>query len=312
MRRGMMAAIVAVAALSAVGCQTTPNGGEITVIRNGGPFDNHKIRQVVCPGSGNTWTGFSSAEHPYPDATSQRTYKFSNEDGADAKPIENLRTADGVKLTLSGTFFFKTAFDCSDDGLRLVKEFDNAFVNRPEGERPWENFGSWLNRTWKPILDANARDVVLATPCKEVVSSCALLARDDTPIDATKVDNKSNIARIEQAMAEGLKLQLHAKLGDDYFRDITFNMEQPLLPEVDDAIATAQKAFAKVADVRAERLRQVEQVKVEKQKRLVAFQKARGYAQCPSCARQDELAKLPRGIQTLVLGSGAPVAIGGK
>ena len=36
------------------------------VVRNGGPFDDKQIRQVVPNGSGNTWVGFFSQAHPYP------------------------------------------------------------------------------------------------------------------------------------------------------------------------------------------------------------------------------------------------------
>lgn len=323
LRRAAIGVVLIGTIAGTTGCMTTPEGGEIVVIRNGGPFDNHNIRQIVCPGSGNTGTGVNSTEHPYPASDSQRTYKFSRDKDADAPPIEGLRTADGVKVTLSGTFYLKTRFDCTPQGQKLVKAFDQAFVNRPEGQRPWEDWSGWLNSTVKPILDSNARDVLLNIQCKEVVSSCALLARDtdalakgsDAQID---VDNQDNVARIEKAMADGLVEQLRNKIGGpehlDFFQEVTFNMEQPQLPEVEDAIASAQKAYAKVADVRAERLRQQEQVKVEAQKRQVAAQKQKGYAKCPSCARQDELAafgrNLPHGLTTLVVGDkSVPVAV---
>jgi len=306
--------------LFAAGCTSTPEGGQIQVIRNGGPWDNHNIREIVCPGSGNSWIGVMSEAHGYPASDSQRTYKFSNDKDADARPIEGLRTKDGVKVTLSGTFYFKTGFDCTPEGRKLVTAFDQQFVNRPEGQRPWEDWQGWLNSTWKPILDANARDVFLGLQAKEVVSSAALLARDatDSDIDPDKVDNQDNVARIEQAMAEGLEAQLRAKLGGkdhlDFFREITFNMEQPQLPEVEGAIANAQQAYAKVADTRAERLKQEEQVKVEKQKKLVNQQRQLGYAKCASCARQDELRafgdSLPDGVTTVVVGSDAPISVG--
>lgn len=304
--KSILVACVAIAAVfSGTGCMSTPDGGEIQVIRNDGPWDNKKIRQVVCPGSGNTWTGWLSNEHGYPDSTSQRIWKFSDDEDADTSPITGLRTKDGVLMTLKGTLFFKTAFDCTEAGQRLVKAFDDANVNRPEGQRPWEDWDGWLNSQFKPIIDANARDIALGLNAKEVVSSAALLAREGevTDEDVENADNKSNVAAIEEAMASGLEEQLREKLGEDFFTDITFNMEQPSLPEVDDAIADAQRAFARVADVRAERLKQEEQVKVERQKKLQAVERQAGYVQCPSCARQDELRALPNGL--LVLGGGA-------
>lgn len=313
----LLAALVLVTA----GCNG-PDAGQISVVRNGSVLlpDNTKIRDgeggYMCPGSSTRWNGWGSDLHSYPDSSSQRQYKFSDDEDADAPPIDGLRTKDGVKVRLAGTFYMKTAFDCSSEGLRLLKKFDQAFVNRPEGQRPFEDWSQWLNATWKPILDANARDVFLTLECKDVVSSCALLAREGEvkDEDIQNADNKSNVARIETAMAEGLVAQLRAKLGEDYFKEITFNMEQPSLPEVEDAIAKAQQAFAKVADVRAERLSAQEQVKVEEQKRLAAKKRSRAYAACPSCARQDELRalgdSLPDGVTTVVLGDGAPVSVG--
>ena len=151
--------------------------------------------------------------------------------------------------------------------------------------------------------------MVLRTPCKDVVSSCALLAREqiegDVKVDTT---NQSSVQKIERELNEGLVRQLQAKLGDEFFADITFNMEQPLLPEVDGAIATAQAAYAKVADVRAEKLREQEQTGVERQKRATAAQRQKQYATCPSCARQDKLRSLPRGL--LSLGSDAGITVG--
>jgi hypothetical protein len=59
---------IAVMALAAVagmtGCTTKPEAGEIGVVRNGGPFDNHNIRQIVPNGSGTTWNGWWSSTQP--------------------------------------------------------------------------------------------------------------------------------------------------------------------------------------------------------------------------------------------------------
>jgi hypothetical protein len=61
-------------------------------------------------------------------------------------------------------------------------------------------------------------------------------------------------------------------------------------------------------------LKQQDQVQVEIQTRKAAAQRARGYARCVSCARQDELRalgkSLPIGVTTLVFGSGSGVTIG--
>src|SRR5689334_3083452 len=42
---------------------TKTSGGEVAVVRNGGPFDNHRTRQVIDPASAITWTGWWSQIH---------------------------------------------------------------------------------------------------------------------------------------------------------------------------------------------------------------------------------------------------------
>lgn len=100
---GLMLALV----LGATGCYTTPQAGEIGVVRNGGPFDNHNIRQIVDNGSGNTWPGWYSSTHYYPVDTQQRFFKMEtcagNDGGvcrgADA-PAVTVPTSDGVEVRI--------------------------------------------------------------------------------------------------------------------------------------------------------------------------------------------------------------------
>ena len=51
------------------------SGGEVGVVRNGGWFDNNRIRQVIQPGANLTWTGFWSTTHKYP--AQQRFYTIT-------------------------------------------------------------------------------------------------------------------------------------------------------------------------------------------------------------------------------------------
>jgi hypothetical protein len=276
--------------------------------------DNNKIRSIQCPGSSAQWNGWGSDMHSYPASDQQRTFKFNDDEDADADPIRNLRTKDGYEITLNGTVYFKTSFDCSARGRALVKKFDQANFSRPDGQKPWEDWSGWLENQWKPILDSTARDVILSFAGKDVVAAIVLLSQNqEEKVDLTAEgqNNKSSVQRIESALKEGLVRNLKTKLGEDYFIDITFNMEQPrLASEIEKKIRTAQAAFGRVADARAERVRQEELVKVERQKRKVAFERSKGYANCPSCARQDELRSLPKNLNTLVLGSGSSISLG--
>lgn len=63
--------------LSLTACQSKPQAGEIGVVRNGGPFDNKNIRQIVPNGAGNTWVGWGSETHYYPVNTQQRFFRMA-------------------------------------------------------------------------------------------------------------------------------------------------------------------------------------------------------------------------------------------
>src|SRR3954447_16306772 len=130
------AAVVAAILLLVVltGCYTKPEAGEIGVVRNGGPFDNHNIRQVVPNGAGNTWNGWWSTTHYYPVDSQQRYFRFATCDsgacpGADALAI-TVPTRDGVDVTIEGPFYLNTVFDASPQGAESLKAFDTQFATR--------------------------------------------------------------------------------------------------------------------------------------------------------------------------------------
>jgi len=75
--------LVVIAAITGVVMVATgfdkTQGGEVAVVRNGGPLDNHKIRQVIEPASSLTWTGLWSSSHKYP--AQQRFYTITSDSG---------------------------------------------------------------------------------------------------------------------------------------------------------------------------------------------------------------------------------------
>src|SRR5450432_3876197 len=68
-----------IAVVSVVSGFDKTQGGEVAVIRNGGPLDNHKVRQVIEPASALTWTGLFSTAHKYP--AQQRFYTITSDAG---------------------------------------------------------------------------------------------------------------------------------------------------------------------------------------------------------------------------------------
>src|SRR3954452_15489772 len=76
---------------------TKTNGGEVAVVRNGGPFDNRRIRQVVDSASGITWTGWWARSPKY--SAQQRFYTISSPNGRGARAavdVVHTPTSDGV------------------------------------------------------------------------------------------------------------------------------------------------------------------------------------------------------------------------
>jgi hypothetical protein len=296
-----LAAVIALAIfLSTSGCYSTPEGGEIGVVRNGGPFDDRQIRQVVPNGAGNTWVGLFSSTHYYPASDQQRIYKFDRTDDADAPPVE-VPTRDGVRIRITGTFYLNTAFDNTDEGQQLLRAFDTAFGTRAFGAaglKPWEDPDGWsvfLNSVVQPVIDSNVREIVAEFDCRQLVSSCALVQRGGQQVSAEEVadaNNRSNVTIIQDRINENLSEEIVAKLGKPYFRNIRFSLGPVELPGVQEAIDAAQSAFAEVSRAQA----RVEQAKAEARANEI---RQRGYESCPTCARIDAIKSLPSGLTAL-------------
>jgi hypothetical protein len=302
---------VLVALTGVTGCYSTPDGGEIGVIRNGGPLDDKQIRQVVPNGAGNTWVGWMSKSHYYPASDQQRIYKFDDSRDADAKPVE-VPTKDGVRVRLTGTFYLNTAFDNSTTGKSLVKSFDTAYGTRKFGppsdeKHPWDD-GGWplfLNAIVQPVIDSNVREVIAEFDCKQLVSSCALVQRGGQqikPEDVAGANNKSNVTQIQDRINENLTQEIQAKLGKPYFDNIRFSLGPVELPGVQGAIDAAQSAFAEVSKAQAK----VIQAKSDAQANR---ERQRGYNACPACQRIDAIKAWQGTGVTTVVGGGAAVAV---
>ena len=333
-RLAVIAGIVAVLIIVIVafsGCTiTTPNAGEIGVVRNGGPLDNHKIRQIVPNGAGNTWAGWFSDVHYYPVTDQQRFFKMescfdaSGQEfpckGADSVAI-TVPTADGVDVSIEGIFYLNTVFangpvtiDVAGrrgiiNGRESLKAFDTQFATRTfdskhayEGTEGWSAF---LGAIVEPIVANNLRETIAGVTCAELVSSCALVQNRGQAVDTSQLQSKNNsrnVARIQNAVQTNLALDLRSTLGRDYFTNIKFNVKAVKLPEkVQDAIDTAQAAFADVSQAQAK----VRSAELDAQANRT---REDGYRNCPTCARIDALKALPQGLQAL----GSPTLLGIK
>lgn len=298
---------------SATGCYSTPEAGEIGVVRNGGPFDNKNIRQVVPNGAGNTWIGFSSEAHYYPIDTQQRFFKMQRGGDADAPPIQ-VPTSDGVQVGIEGTFFLNTTFN-NNQGQALVKDFDTQFATRTFNDNGTEyhaydgvaGWNAFLGSQIEPIVANNLRQVISNVRCSDLVSSCALVQNQgkSVKLDLTKQKNSQKITEIQTEVEKGLTEDLGATLRQPYFQNIRFILKNvDLPPKVQLAINDAQSAFAQISQAQA----RVQSAEADA-KANEARQK--GYSVCPQCARIDSIkaqadlvAAIPDGVHTFAPGQG--------
>lgn len=315
-----------------------PGPGEISVVRNGGPFDNHRIRQIIPNGSGNTWTGLFSSTHKYPVESQQRFFRMETcYSGGEPEPCEGadtlavtVPTADGVNVTIEGTFYLNTVFgdpryDPTDTkcptkvgggtGDCVLKAFDTQFGTRTfGGKHPYDGLAGmekFLAANAQPVVVNNLRATIATVTCADLVSSCALvqnqgdIATKTIQRKAQDGANQANIASIERSVEEGLDRDLIDTLGSGttrYFKNIKFSLQRVELPaRVQEAVDAAQSSFAAVSQAQAKL--QSADLEAQANERRQA-----GYDHCPACARIDAIRALPPGLTAL----GGNFAVGVK
>lgn len=290
-------------------------GGDVAVVRNGGFFDNNKIRQVIDPASGRVWTGWWSKVHRYP--AQQRFYTITSKaQEGDARGVDvvTVPSSDGVNMGIEGTLYFTMNLD-----HETLKRFDDKFGTRkflgPDGDNhyAWEGDKGWsafLHQIVRPVIDNDLRSQINSFRCAELVSSCALVQNATSPgqqaaqpaaqpqKNATQAQsNNANIAKVQNSINTSLANDLESTLGGKFITNLHFNLVRITLPEqVQNAVDRAQAAFAQVSEAQA---------KVASAKAEAAANKARqdGYNKCPTCARIEELKALPQGITVYAPGN---------
>ena len=311
-------AVVLIVALTAViGGFDKTAGGEVGVVRNGGWFDNNRVRQVIPQASGLTWTGMYSTTHRYP--AQQRFYTITSDNkrgdrtGVD---VVNTPSSDGVEMGIEGTIYFTLnlnpdtlkAFD-TKFGTRQFRGVDGHLRYAYDGDEGWSSF---LDAIVRPVIDNDLRIQINSFRCAELVSSCALVQngaqRTGTPAVPANPDtggqaNNTNIAKVQEAVNSSLPKDLAEMLGGNFFEGIKFNLARVTLPQtVQDAVNKAQAAYAQVSEAQA----RVAQAKAEAEANKTRQQ---GYDACSACAQIDIIKALPPGVTTYAPGAGATVPL---
>lgn len=288
------------------------DGGHVAIVRNGGPFDNTKIRQVLPPSSGRTNIGMYSTLHNYP--TSQRFYTISSSGSrADANESITVPTADGVNVGIEGSAYFTLNTEPNND-YGVLKEFDNKYGTREfrctdssQSLDVWdgdEGFSCFLDQVVAPIINNDLRVSIGDVKCAELVASCSLVQNTTAAIDKSNIGKGNvNLARIEQSISSSLSSDLNSTLGGPFFSNVRFNLAKvDLDPAVQRAISQAQAKFAQVSAAQAD-LKQA-QIQAQTNKARQA-----GYNSCHACQQIDILKALPGGLTTLVLGNNSGVSL---
>ncbi|MEZ0076644.1 SPFH domain-containing protein [Planotetraspora sp. GP83] len=285
------------------------NGGEVAVVRDGGPLDDNRVRQIIDPGSSVTWIGWWSQIHRYP--AQQRFYTITSDSGRGERSgvdVVTVPSSDGVNMGIEGTLYFALNLDHG-----TLKSFDDKFGTRKFRSAgggtyyPWDGDEGWsafLDQIIRPVIDNDLRTQINSFRCAELVSSCALVQNTSNQQGGLQQQgNNANIAKIQNAVNTSLAEDLKSTLGADFLTGIHFNLSRVTLPaEVQAAVDQAQAAFAKVTEAQA---------KVAQARAEADANKARqdGYNKCPTCADIEKLKALPQGITVYAPGNTGGVAL---
>jgi hypothetical protein len=287
---------------------TKADGGHVIVVRNGGPFDDNSVRQVIQPNSSLTSTGLFSSEHPYP--STQRNFKVSGQEDADSNEVINVPTKDGVLVGVEGTFYF----DVNYTDEKVMKAFDDKFGTRTYpvsgGDRQYawqgdEGWSAFLNFTLGNLVQNVLRQEIGNVECADLVASCSLAANSSAQAAAVVVDPNANgnqtINGVQAAVNEAFTKDVDEVLGVALLVNPRFVLSKVDLPQnVQDAINQAQAAFAGVTESQAA----LQRAQIDAQANAA---RQSGYNSCPTCAQIDILKSLPSGLTTYAPGTGFSV-----
>jgi regulator of protease activity HflC (stomatin/prohibitin superfamily) len=300
------------------------DGGHVAIVRNGGPFDNTQIRGVLPANSGRSNIGYDSSMHNYP--TSQRYFTISATGTADSNDVVDVPTSDGIDVGIEGTAYFTLNTDPAKN-YAILKRFDNKYGTRTftctgstDRKSVWDGdqgFSCFLDQVLSPIINNDLRVSVGSFRCAELQPACVLVQNNASNTGSVQVQagvGNNNLTRIETDINKSLQTDLDRTLGGHYLIVQNFNLQGVKLPAaIQKRINAAQASFAQVSQAQAQQRRLV----IESQTRLkqaridAAANEARqkGYNNCPTCAAIDQTKALPKGLTTLVTGSGSGIAV---
>jgi regulator of protease activity HflC (stomatin/prohibitin superfamily) len=284
--------------------------GEVAVIRNGGPWDDREIRQVIQPASGFHWAGWWSSAHTYP--AQQRVYTITSDPkrvSQSGTDLVRVPTSDGVEVGVEGTLYFRLATD-----ERTIRAFDDRYGNRTylaadgdtyypyDGDNGWTAFFVQMVR---PVVYNTLRTQLGAVRCAELIPTCAFVQQgaEGATVVLAPGNSTAVLAKVESEINARLAAEVRETLGDEYFTGFTFSLVGLALPEkVRSSVEGAQAAFADVASSQAARAKAQADAEANRARQA-------GYAACPTCAEIDKVRALPQGLTVYAPGGSTGVSV---
>ena len=290
--------------------------GYVGVVRNGGPLDDRKVRQILQPGEKLTFTGlFSQSPHDYPSFRSLRTYTVTSDVARGSRPgvdVVSVPTNDGVQIGLEATVYMRFVGESDPE---VLKRFDGTVGTRrftlPSGQERYawqgaDGFAAMLDGVFRPILDNALRREVGDFDCAQIVVSCAIVRPSKRP----RLGSGAAIRAIEARIDRSLSDDLMSTIGQPYFRNLRFRLVRVTLPEsVQKAIDEAQAEYANISRDKA----RVRQARYQARRTRMLGQ---SYRENPALATIDAVRAAPAGSTVIVnAGSGSDtpsIALGGN
>lgn len=284
----------------------SPDGAVNTVVRNGGLFDNKQVQKVVPAGTGTTYAGLWSSEHPY-----QASPFYWTTDGSDQGSSQTVlvTTRDGQRVGIEGRINARL----TSDPAKLAK-FDDIYGNRTfAGKYAWDGqdgFNAFLDSFMPASVQNVMSQVGRGFNCTDLNAQCAqakgltgIAQVDTTPYNAALQD------QIEQRFAG----DVNNALGGDFIEGVSFQLTRVTL---DDKLQTAvNDAASAIAGANAQTVQAQAKVAAAKADADANAERQRGYANCPACGAIDQtnaLANVARSVQpgaTFIPGN-TPVLLG--
>lgn len=164
---------------------------EVTVCKNGGPFDGKDVRMVVDPGQGPEAKGLFTDCFSYPVST--RIYAAGSDDGADRGPL-TCTTSDAVAIRMA----VSVRFTLNTESHELIEQEFNEVLNR---------YDAHTDEGWDRMLDA--------TIGRELDSQVEATCRSYTGRELTS--GEDSLAEVQSALAANLRNRINDNVGVTLF-----------------------------------------------------------------------------------------------